>query len=363
MEKRYQVFVSSTYADLRDERQRVIQALMEMDCIPSGMELFPAADEEQWEFIKKVIDDCDYYLLIIGGRYGSTTPQGVSYTEKEYEYAIEKGVKVIARLHASPETIPVGKSETEPQLRERLKAFRDKVAENRLVKFWKTADELPGLVALSLSKTIKTHPAAGWVRADLIPDESASKEILRLKKRIDELNAELENVRFEAPKGAEYLAQGEDNFSVLYSYVSYTPDFTMPDVMHMRERDVELGYDRVEMTWNVIFSCVSPLLIDESTEASLISALNEFIGTHEYEKIGNKHQGKQIRDFNIDNDHFQTIKVQLRALGLITKSSKQRSVKDTATYWTLTPYGDNVMTKLRAIKNARSRFGGTEVII
>lgn len=53
MEKRYQVFVSSTYADLKDERQHVLQALMEMDCIPAGMELFPATDEEQWEFIKK----------------------------------------------------------------------------------------------------------------------------------------------------------------------------------------------------------------------------------------------------------------------------------------------------------------------
>ncbi|HJV93592.1 MAG TPA: DUF4062 domain-containing protein, partial [Azonexus sp.] len=82
MNKRYQVFVSSTYADLKDERQSVIQALMEMDCIPAGMELFPAADEEQWLFIKKIIDDCDYYLLVIGGRYGSTTSDGISYTEK-----------------------------------------------------------------------------------------------------------------------------------------------------------------------------------------------------------------------------------------------------------------------------------------
>ena len=87
MDKRYQVFVSSTYADLKQERQHVIQALIEMDCIPAGMELFPAADEEQWEFIKKVIDDCDYYLLVIGGRYGSVTSEGISYTEKEFDYA------------------------------------------------------------------------------------------------------------------------------------------------------------------------------------------------------------------------------------------------------------------------------------
>jgi len=75
MDKRYQIFISSTYADLKEERRRVIQTVMELDCIPAGMELFPAADEEQFEFIKRVIDDCDYYLLIIGGRYGSTTDQ------------------------------------------------------------------------------------------------------------------------------------------------------------------------------------------------------------------------------------------------------------------------------------------------
>ena len=55
MDKRYQVFVSSTYTDLKEERQKVMQTLMEMDCIPSGMELFPAMDEEQWLFIKKII--------------------------------------------------------------------------------------------------------------------------------------------------------------------------------------------------------------------------------------------------------------------------------------------------------------------
>src|ERR1041385_5378657 len=105
MEKRYQVFVSSTYADLKDERRRVIQALMEMDCIPAGMELFPAADEERWNFIKKVIDDCDYYLLIIGGRYGSTTPDGISYTEKEFDYAVSIGLKVVALIHGEPDNI------------------------------------------------------------------------------------------------------------------------------------------------------------------------------------------------------------------------------------------------------------------
>ena len=65
IDKKYQVFVSSTYEDLQMERQEVMHALLELDCIPSGMELFPAANEDQWTLIKGVIDDCDYYLVII----------------------------------------------------------------------------------------------------------------------------------------------------------------------------------------------------------------------------------------------------------------------------------------------------------
>lgn len=96
MEKRYQVFVSSTYEDLQEERREVMQALLELDCIPAGMELFPASSEDQWSLIKRVIDDCDYYLLIIAGRYGSTNDKGISYTQMEFEYALSTGKPIIA---------------------------------------------------------------------------------------------------------------------------------------------------------------------------------------------------------------------------------------------------------------------------
>lgn len=90
MEIKYQVFVSSTYKDLLEERQEVMQALLELDCIPVGMELFPAADDDQWTLIKRLIDDCDYYILIAGGRYGSVNKEGISYTQMEYEYALSR---------------------------------------------------------------------------------------------------------------------------------------------------------------------------------------------------------------------------------------------------------------------------------
>src|SRR5712691_336415 len=98
MDKRYQVFVSSTFSDLQDERQEVMQALLELDCIPAGMELFPAANDDQWTLIKKVIDDCDYYIVVVGGRYGSIGSGGLSFTEMEYRYALEHGKPVIGFL-------------------------------------------------------------------------------------------------------------------------------------------------------------------------------------------------------------------------------------------------------------------------
>jgi DNA-binding PadR family transcriptional regulator len=52
---------------------------------------------------------------------------------------------------------------------------------------------------------------------------------------------------------------------------------------------------------------------------------------------------------SINVDEFGTLIIQLRALGLIEKSERDRSVKDRGSYWTLTPYGDQHLTTLRAI--------------
>lgn len=82
MNKKYQVFISSTFVDLIQERQSAMRAVLDLGHIPSGMEIFPAADVEQFEYIKKVIDECDYYVLIIGARYGSVDEAGLSFHRK-----------------------------------------------------------------------------------------------------------------------------------------------------------------------------------------------------------------------------------------------------------------------------------------
>jgi hypothetical protein len=135
MERRHQVFISSTYADLKDERAEVTQALLELDCIPAGMELFPATTNGAWELIKGVIDDSDYYCLIVGGRYGSVDAGGISYTEKEYDYAIETNKPLIAFIHKDPDQIANGKTEKTDKGKEKLQLFKTKVESSHHCKY------------------------------------------------------------------------------------------------------------------------------------------------------------------------------------------------------------------------------------
>lgn len=94
--KKLQVFVSSTYKDLVEERQTAVQAILDAGHIPAGMELFWAG-KTQMETIRRWIDESDIYCLILGGRYGTVDSTGFkSYVQLEYEYAVVKGKPLFA---------------------------------------------------------------------------------------------------------------------------------------------------------------------------------------------------------------------------------------------------------------------------
>lgn len=342
MDKRYQVFVSSTFTDLEEERKHIIQTLMEMDCIPAGMELFPAADEEQWDFIKKVIDDCDYYLLLIGGRYGSLSPEGISYTEIEYDYAVSKGMKVIALVHGEPNNLPQIKCEKDPELQEKLEKFREKACTGRLVKFWKNADQISGMVSLSLSKTIKTYPAIGWVRADLVPSEDTSKEILKLKNYATELENKIQILQTKV-EGVENLSQGDDTFKVILKF-------------YAKDQDINKAHQiDLKVTWNKVFRFISPMLMDECTQEKLEKDMPVIIKTcanQQFQEYISDNQLKSPSHFSLYQNHFDMILVQFRALKLIELSKKKHAPSDKNIYWSLTSYGDQLMLKLNAIKKS-----------
>lgn len=187
---KYQVFISSTYSDLAEEREKIIKAILEMYHIPIGMEMFSAEDEDQWEIIRRTIEVSDYYILVLGLRYGSKTSEGISFTQKEYEYALERKIPILAFV--MKDTVPLPMDKRDNDLLE-INNFREMVLKNsKMAQFWETKDELIKNVSVSLMKQIMQKPGVGWSRGDQVGvNDALSKELSVLSKENRELREKI----------------------------------------------------------------------------------------------------------------------------------------------------------------------------
>lgn len=218
MDKKYQIFVSSTFVDLKDERQAVSRSILDMGHIPAGMEMFPATDIGQMEYIRKVIDQCDYYVLIIGARYGSADAAGVSYTEQEYRYAVETGKVVLAFLHRNIDLIPLGKSDKDDAKRQKLEEFRNTVSEGRLVQHWDGVDDLSAKAIISLTRSFSESPRIGWVRADTVASADTMAETIKYRNENDQLKAQIANFQQQLAPRFDDVAGLDSLVDIKYTY-------------------------------------------------------------------------------------------------------------------------------------------------
>lgn len=199
MEKKYQIFISSTYTDLIEAREKVRDAILTMMHFPIGMEMFSAGDEEQWEIIKDTIDSSDYYVLIVGHRYGSVikvgTDAGISYTEKEFRYAREKGIPILVFIRSDDAVAKKDDFENDPIKMEKLATFKETVKNGRTVEWWENPDQLARQVTAALHKQMDRKKRPGWVRGESFDIEASHAEILNLYKLVRDLQEENANLK------------------------------------------------------------------------------------------------------------------------------------------------------------------------
>ncbi|HOT93418.1 MAG TPA: DUF4062 domain-containing protein [Anaerolineae bacterium] len=90
------VFVSSTMKDLQPERDAVARALQSLDLEVVRAESIGSQSSSPYEVSLMMAQQCDIYLGIYGGRYGSIVPgDGRSITEIEYHAAREQGKPIL----------------------------------------------------------------------------------------------------------------------------------------------------------------------------------------------------------------------------------------------------------------------------
>lgn len=174
---KFQIFLSSTFEDLKEVRRVAMEQILNLGHIPVGMELFQAGNDSQWDYIKRRIVECDYYLLIVGDRYGSCLPDGMSYTELEYTFAVEQEIPVASFLMSREALakLPRTHIELDPEKAGRLEDFRS-LAKQRMVKYWSESYELAARISSALPELIRQYPRPGLVSPNSLPP---SKDSLR----------------------------------------------------------------------------------------------------------------------------------------------------------------------------------------
>jgi hypothetical protein len=342
-DKRYQVFLSSTYDDIRVERQQATQSILALGHLPAGMELFPASDLSQWELIKRVIMESDYYVVMVAGRYGSMHPDtGISFTEMEYDFALANDVPVLGFIRNDISNLPVKYAESTDEGREKLESFRSKVMQ-RHCNIYNESAELGGKVMQSLVTETRINPRMGWVRAnqarsaeDLVRERALKEEldaahsaISKLQRKIRDVSIEVEGLR------REDLAQGQDVHQISVGFTNNNKDYVI---------------EVVEITWDEIFSAIGPSMYgyvlrrfnyQGSGEYTFYPMLVEAIRSKIFDRAAN-------RKINLPANEVDTILIQFKQLGYVELAeSMPDSNGKTVRGYTLSELGEQKVTRLK----------------
>jgi hypothetical protein len=274
--KKLQVFVSSTYTDLLEERQAAVQAILTAGHIPAGMELFAAGDEAQMDVIKRWIDESDVYMLILGGRYGSIEPKSQkSYIQLEYEYAVEKGKPLFAVViddsYLEKKAKKKGLKIVERDHQDKLKEFRAQV-ESRMVRFWSDPRDITIAIHETMSDFGRREDLVGWIPGDeAINTGAVAEEIARLAKENSALKEEIANL------SAYSTTYNGLSFEEMYDLLSsYEIELSQVDEDHRTtvEEFAQVFSVNAKVTYLHFYWVISGILRDESI-TNIMTSLEE----------------------------------------------------------------------------------------
>lgn len=297
--KRYQIFISSTYNDLKEERQAVLESILKLRHIPVGMEQFVATNEEQFGYIKRLIDETDYYVLIIGNRYGTLGEDGISYTEKEFDYAVSKNIPILAFVHSDPNSFSFEKSEKTEIARKKLEKFRGKVEHNRLVSLfsWNGPDSLSKEVVVALVNAFNDFPRPGWERVTSYDNSELLNQINDLRMENTMLKEENERLQFSNIVNEKIDAFPWDN--------------TIKLVGRSKEKEYKNIEIPFNISWRQILSIWGTYLIEETKITYVKFALQRAF-------FGDKRS-----DFEISDADYQYILMEFIKIGAIKIAKKE----------------------------------------
>lgn len=332
MKRKYQIFISSTYKDLKDERQAAVEAVLLAGHIPAGMELFSAGDESQLDVIRRWIDDSDIFMLVLGARYGSIEPKsGKSYVEIEYDHAVARGKPYFA-LVLTDEAVKRKEDgkEAGPESAsgEALQEFRAKIL-RKISRSVEDSKDIKLFAMEAIRHIEEKHSLTGWVRGDEAIDvQPLVDQIANLTNENVSLKRDLSDAKTATALPADEIADFDSRIEIRGTYIG-------PAYGDNRNRTIAV-------TWRELFSLIAPILLEHPGN----EAVRHYLTTQLFASIGmtnNRSQGIHEQD-------FQTIKIQFSALGLVRVKYSKTTNGGMALFWSLTEKGEKALYENRTVK-------------
>ncbi len=332
--KRYQVYISTTYPDMQSARQALMLPMLDLGLMPMGMDMHSSESHNLMPVVQRMIDDSDYFVILLGGRYGTLSPLGLSYTHREYIFAATKRKPVVSFIHDDPLNLPPDVREPSREGQVRRDDFA-RLLENKTLSFrWRDESELAARVAKVMPDVMRQYPAPGWMQAGAMAGAGDTRNQV-LVRRVAELEKEREEWLAAQRAPLRGLARGADPLSLEYSCNVYEGG------------DCKMTMASCELDWDRVFACVAPLMLNPVSEPVMQKALEDYVARRALQDVtGDFPKAHAVRNVVLAGHAFNQVKIHLRTLGLITKTSETDSRG--MPLWRLTAQGDSTMSQVIA---------------
>ena len=184
MDRKFSVFVSSTFEDLIEERQMAINAVMNAGHFHVGMEIFNAGNGTPLETIKEYMENTDVFLLILGGVYGSVEEGSKkSFTQLEYEHAVNVLKKPIIPLVLQDDYLQakeqrLGISMFERERVEEYNSFKALIKSRHTAKNISRLEDVKAEVGNAIRRFENDKDIGGWQRVHSKTDKMSKAGIV-----------------------------------------------------------------------------------------------------------------------------------------------------------------------------------------
>lgn len=219
-DRRFQIFISSTFEDLHEERKKAIEVVVDHGDIPIALDRFSASNEKDLEVIERAIKECQVYIVILGHRYGEIVRKGkISYTELEYDIAVKNGLLILPFILTDTEIEnrrkkldpKVSRDKAELKHYNKLCAFHDRI-KPLFYKPWGPEDEFKFLVEKALNEQLAKCNKRGLVwepeepTRSLLQSASRNEFIVNIVKQLSSFEKLDFRVTREEPEEKQVLA-------------------------------------------------------------------------------------------------------------------------------------------------------------